>query len=363
MFDLVDLVHATLVAAASELGVQEHVENLVGEARRDDAPAHRQHVRVVVLSRHPRGVEVVAQRCTNTVHLVRGDLFSLTASAEHDAEVGRAASDPLAHLGTNRWIIDALLVVGAKVVDVVTTLSQTRDEVDLQSVSRVIGTDRHPHEHGSYGRDAHMLRRVRRRFTSWALLAVACCAGVVGFATVPADAATVDVSIDDFEFSPTTVSATPGDTVRFTNNGSAIHHVVAADGSFDSGVLESDESFSVIIGDRPVPFSCARHENMTGTIALQIAGTTTSASTVTAAATTVATIAPSATTASELAFTGSERGPLALGAMVAMAIGAIGLAFLARRHTPVGAIVGADLLPGSDRDRRRARVSKPPAEL
>jgi plastocyanin len=198
---------------------------------------------------------------------------------------------------------------------------------------------------------------------SWALGSLTLAAGIVGFASTASHAATVDVSIDDFEFSPATVSAAPGDTIRFTNNGSAVHHVVAADGSFDSGALGPGNSFSVIIGDRPVPFSCARHENMTGTIALQIIGTSTTAPPVTAAATTTAPVGPAATTAAELAVTGSERGSLLLGALAAIAFGAAGLALVARRAAPIGATVGVDLLPGSDRDRRRNRVRKPPAEF
>jgi plastocyanin len=204
---------------------------------------------------------------------------------------------------------------------------------------------------------------VRRRLFSWSLAPLAASALIAGLAATSANAATVDVSIDDFEFSPTTVSAAPGDTMRFTNNGSAVHHVVAADGSFDSGALGAGETFSVSIGDRPVPFSCARHENMTGTIALQIVGTSTSAPPVTGAATTAPPVAPTATTAAELAFTGSERGSLTYGALIALALGATGLALATRRATPVGATVGADLLPGGDRDRRRSRARKPPAEF
>ncbi len=358
-----DLFDAALVAAALERRVEEHGEDLVGEARSHDPPAHREHVRVIVLTSHPCGVEVVAQRGPDADDLVRGDLFALPAPPEDDASIGLSPCDPPADLGADRRIVDAFLAVRSEVVDVVAALLQARDEVDFESVPSVIGPDRHPHARGSYGRDARMLRPVRRRFTSWGLLGLMVTAVVVGFGPARSHAATVEVSIDDFEFSPATVSAAPGDTIRFTNNGSAVHHVVAADGSFDSGALGAGETFSVIIGDRPVPFSCARHENMTGTIALQIVGTSTTAPPVTAAATTAPPDAPTATTAAELAFTGSERGPLMFGALIAIALGATGLALVARRATPIGATVGVDLLPGSDRDRRRNRVRKPPAEF
>ena len=57
-----DLIEASLMPAAFERRVQPERENLVGEAERDDAAAHREDVGVVVLARQPRRVEIVAQR-------------------------------------------------------------------------------------------------------------------------------------------------------------------------------------------------------------------------------------------------------------------------------------------------------------
>ncbi len=59
----------------------------------DDAPAHGQHVGVVVLPAHAGGVQVVAQRGAHAVDLVGGDLLALPGAAEDDAAVGLAGDD------------------------------------------------------------------------------------------------------------------------------------------------------------------------------------------------------------------------------------------------------------------------------
>ena len=60
-------------------------------------------------------------------------------------------------------------------------------------------------------------------------------AGALQAGTPVVGAATVDVAVEDFQFSPGTVNVTAGDTVRWTWSGSAPHDVQADDGSFDSG--------------------------------------------------------------------------------------------------------------------------------
>ena len=86
IFDLGDLVDPALVAAAFELGVEEDPRDLLGQLGRDDPRADREHVGVVVLARHARGVEIVAERGARAVHLVGRDLLALAAAAEHDAD-------------------------------------------------------------------------------------------------------------------------------------------------------------------------------------------------------------------------------------------------------------------------------------
>src|SRR3954451_2368417 len=105
------------MTAALVLGLQPQLEDLVGEADRDDAAAHREDVGVVVLARQPRGVEVVAQRRTNPVDLVRGDLLALPAAAEHDAAIGAPVDHGAAYREADRRVVDRLLVRRAEVLD------------------------------------------------------------------------------------------------------------------------------------------------------------------------------------------------------------------------------------------------------
>ncbi len=177
----------------------------------------------------------------------------------------------------------------------------------------------------------------------------------------PVGAAEVEVSVVDFDFAPASLSVAAGDTVVFVNTGSATHQIVAADASFDSGPFTADERFSVTVGDAPIAYSCARHVNMTGTIAIELAGD--AATTASTPSTSAPVVTAAATTAPELAVTGGDDATLgALGAL-AVAGGVAALAALRRRRPRVGATFdGEAMLPGRDRD-RRAPVRRPPAEF
>ena len=50
-----------------------------------------------------------------------------------------------------------------------------------------------------------------------------------------ARAATVDIAVTNFQFTPNDVTINPGDTVRWTNDSGGRHNVTADDGSFRSG--------------------------------------------------------------------------------------------------------------------------------
>jgi len=69
------------------------------------------------------------------------------------------------------------------------------------------------------------------------------------FGFLPADssprpAATANVSIVDFRFDPQTITVNVGDTVTWQHNGQFTHTVTADDGSFDSGAMNSTQTFS-----------------------------------------------------------------------------------------------------------------------
>src|SRR3546814_10252227 len=75
--DVADLGETPLVAVALEGGGQPQREDLAGQAGGDDAAAHRQHVRVVVLAAEAGRVEVVAERSSHRSEEHTSELQSL----------------------------------------------------------------------------------------------------------------------------------------------------------------------------------------------------------------------------------------------------------------------------------------------
>ncbi|MGZ8763448.1 MAG: cupredoxin domain-containing protein [Acidimicrobiia bacterium] len=67
--------------------------------------------------------------------------------------------------------------------------------------------------------------------------------GALMLAAGPAGAATKTVSITDSSFDPPTLEVEPGDTVIWTNDGTATHDVSADDGTFQSGPLAPGQTF------------------------------------------------------------------------------------------------------------------------
>jgi plastocyanin len=83
-------------------------------------------------------------------------------------------------------------------------------------------------------------------------------------------AATKNVTIADFEFTPAQITIQQGDTVTWTNEGPTAHSATASDGSFDTGVFSAGGSRSETF-DEAGTFSyiCTPHPNMTGTIVVE----------------------------------------------------------------------------------------------
>src|SRR5215217_7882650 len=77
------------------------------------------------------------------------------------------------------------------------------------------------------------------------------------------------VSIQDYFFDPADVAVEPGSTITWTNNGDEPHTVTADDGSFDSGVLNPGDSYTVAFdGQGTVTYHCAIHPNMVGSVSV-----------------------------------------------------------------------------------------------
>jgi plastocyanin len=86
----------------------------------------------------------------------------------------------------------------------------------------------------------------------------------------PANAATREVSIDNFSFSPPTITVAPGTSITWVNRDDVPHTVTANDKTFNSGTLDTDGRFSRRF-TTPGTFSyfCAVHPHMTGTVVVK----------------------------------------------------------------------------------------------
>ena len=78
------------------------------------------------------------------------------------------------------------------------------------------------------------------------------------------------VKIDNFSFTPSTVTVPVGTTVTWTNSDDIPHTVVSDDKVFKSKVLDTDEKFSYTF-TKPgtYPYFCSIHPKMTGQIVVQ----------------------------------------------------------------------------------------------
>jgi plastocyanin len=88
-----------------------------------------------------------------------------------------------------------------------------------------------------------------------------------GLATAGAPPAEANVTIDNFTFTPATLTIKPGTKVTFVNHDDIPHSIVDAKGTFRSKVLDTDESYSMTFntaGD--VTYFCGLHPHMKGAI-------------------------------------------------------------------------------------------------
>ena len=83
----------------------------------------------------------------------------------------------------------------------------------------------------------------------------------------PAPSAANQVRIQDFSFTPPTFSVSVGTRVSWTNGGPSNHTVTANDGSFDSGTIQRNGSFSFTFTKAGTfAYHCSLHPTMTATI-------------------------------------------------------------------------------------------------
>lgn len=75
------------------------------------------------------------------------------------------------------------------------------------------------------------------------------------------------ISIDNFVFSPATLSIKAGTTVVFVNHDDLPHNIVDANGTFRSKALDTDETFARVF-DKPgeIVYFCGLHPRMQGRV-------------------------------------------------------------------------------------------------
>lgn len=75
------------------------------------------------------------------------------------------------------------------------------------------------------------------------------------------------ISIENFQFSPTTVTVPVGTTVTWTNNDGELHTVTSSEKVFASAGLDAGEAFSYTFSTPGTyTYYCTLHPHMTGTI-------------------------------------------------------------------------------------------------
>ncbi len=105
-----------------------------------------------------------------------------------------------------------------------------------------------------------------------ALLGLACLFAVgTTQRSVAADAPKgAEVNIDNFSFSPATITVKAGTTVTWTNRDDIPHTVVADDKSFKSKALDTGDKFT-FTPTKPgtYPYFCSIHPKMTGKLVVE----------------------------------------------------------------------------------------------
>ena len=89
-------------------------------------------------------------------------------------------------------------------------------------------------------------------------------------AATPAAVTTADVKVDNFTFSPPTLTVTAGTTVTWVNQDDIPHAVAAKDRSFRSKTLDTDDRFSFTFTTAgEFEYFCTLHPHMVGRVVVK----------------------------------------------------------------------------------------------
>src|SRR6476620_8661787 len=108
-FDRRDLLDPRHVPALGEWRGQPDADDLLRVHGRDDPGTHAEDVRIVVLTREPRERDVVAERGSDAVDLVRRDLLALAGTPQHDRAIGVAGRHDASGGRAADRVVDRLL--------------------------------------------------------------------------------------------------------------------------------------------------------------------------------------------------------------------------------------------------------------
>ena len=94
--------------------------------------------------------------------------------------------------------------------------------------------------------------------------------GMIGTIIVQSDTIVKEVSINQFAFSPATLTVSTGTVVKWTNNDPVSHIVTSDDGTFDSGVMNQGTIYSHTFNTKgSFPYHCHIHPFMSGIVVVQ----------------------------------------------------------------------------------------------
>jgi len=143
--------HAQLLHAVAEILVGGEFGGEVGrdevhrEPGADDLRADAHDVDVVVLDALMCGMNVVADRRADALHLVGRDRSADPGSANHDAARGFARRHLLRDGARDVGEVDRLVVIGADIDDVVAEAANVVDDSLLERPAGVVGSDNEAH--------------------------------------------------------------------------------------------------------------------------------------------------------------------------------------------------------------------------
>jgi plastocyanin len=89
---------------------------------------------------------------------------------------------------------------------------------------------------------------------------------LLAVARVSAHAATIQISVQNMEFSPTVVSAKVGDTIEWNNKDVLLHSATARNGDFDVNLPPKKTGSVVLKKAGTIDYYCRYHPNMKATI-------------------------------------------------------------------------------------------------